>query len=180
MSHPCCPSVSGGNRSPGPDSLPHPRRFRWMGLRGESVNNWDPWISSNWLTSALLMEPDAERRRAAVGKILRCLDNFMNGYADDGGCDEGPGYWGRAAASLFDCLELLHAATAGQCNGFTLPLVGEMGLYICRAHIITTGTRTSAMPRRADSRWRSCLPLRQTRGRPTHDGAWRLLRVRKE
>ncbi len=87
------------------------------------MNNWDPWISSNWLTSALLMEPDAERRRAAVGKILRCLDNFMNGYADDGGCDEGPGYWGRAAASLFDCLELLHAATAGQCNGFALPLV---------------------------------------------------------
>ena len=109
--------------------------FGWMGLRGGSVNNWDPWIWSNWLTSALLVEPDAERRRAAVGKILRCLDNFMNGYADDGGCDEGPGYWGRAAASLFDCLELLHAATAGQCNGFALPLVHEMGLYICRAHI---------------------------------------------
>jgi hypothetical protein len=30
---------------------------------------------------------------------------------------------------------LLHAATAGQCNGFTLPLVHEMALYICRAHI---------------------------------------------
>jgi hypothetical protein len=109
--------------------------FWWMGLRGGSVNNWDPWISSNWLTSVLLVEPDAERRRTAVGKILCCLDNFMNGYADDGGCDEGPGYWGRAAASLFDCLELMHAATAGQCNGFTLPLVREMGLYICRAHI---------------------------------------------
>ena len=100
------------------------------------MNNWDPWISSNWLTSALLVEPDAERRRAAVGKILRCLDNFMNGYADDGGCDEGPGYWGRAAASLFDCLELLHAATAGQCNGFTLPLVARDGaLYLPRAHL---------------------------------------------
>jgi hypothetical protein len=109
--------------------------FWWMGFTERSVNNWDPWICSNWLTSALLVEPDAERRRAAVGKILRCLDNFLNGYAEDGGCDEGPGYWGRAGASLFDCLELLHAATAGQCNGFTLPLVHEMGLYICRAHI---------------------------------------------
>jgi hypothetical protein len=109
--------------------------FGWMGLTGGSVNNWNPWICSNWLTSALLVEPKADRRQAAVGKILRCLDNFLNGYADDGGCDEGPGYWGRAAASLFDCLELMHAATAGQCNGFTLPLVHEMGLYICRAHI---------------------------------------------
>jgi len=109
--------------------------FGWMGFAGRSVNNWDPWICSNWLTSALLVEPNAERRQAAVGKILRCLDNFLNSYADDGGCDEGPGYWGRAAASLYDCLELLHAATAVQCNGFTLPLVHEMGLYICRAHI---------------------------------------------
>jgi hypothetical protein len=109
--------------------------FWWMGFTERSVNNWDPWICSNWLTSALLVEPDAERRRTAVGKILRCLDNFLNGYAEDGGCDEGPGYWDRAGASLFDCLELLHAATAGQCNGFTLPLVHEMALYICRAHI---------------------------------------------
>ena len=109
--------------------------FWWMGFTERSVNNWNPWICSNWLTSVLLVETDEERRRAAVGKILRCLDNFLNSYADDGGCDEGPGYWGRAAASLFDCLELLHAATDGQCNGFTLPLVHEMGLYICRAHI---------------------------------------------
>jgi len=109
--------------------------FWWMGLTGSPVNNWNPWICSNWLTSALLMETDEERRRAAVAKILRCLDAFMNGYAEDGGCDEGPGYWGRAAASLFDCLELLYAATGGQCDGFGFPLVHAMALYICRAHI---------------------------------------------
>ncbi len=109
--------------------------FGWMGFRGGAPNNWNPWISSNWLASALLVEPDEKRRQAAVYKILRCLDNFLNGYADDGGCDEGPGYWGRAGASLFDCLELLHQATDGALDGFTLPLVREIGLYICRAHI---------------------------------------------
>jgi len=109
--------------------------FGWMGFAERPVNNWDPWICSNWLASALLVEPDAERRRAAVVKILHCLDNFLQGYAEDGGCDEGPAYWGRAGASLFDCLELMHAATGGQCNGFTRQRVHEMGLYICRAHI---------------------------------------------
>lgn len=109
--------------------------FHWMGFSGAPVNNWNPWICSNWLTSALLVERDERRRQAAVGKILRCLDNFLNGYDDDGGCDEGPSYWGRAGASLFDCLELLHAATAGQCNGFTIPLVYQIAHYICRAHI---------------------------------------------
>ena len=109
--------------------------FGWMGFSGQQVNNWDPWICSNWLTSALLLERDSERRLSAVSKILRCLDNFLNSYADDGGCDEGPQYWGRAGGSLFDCLELLHAATGGQCNGFALPLVHQIALYICRAHI---------------------------------------------
>ena len=109
--------------------------FGWMGFDGGPVNNWNPWICSNWLASTLLVESHAERRVAAVQKIIHCLDHFLNGYADDGGCDEGPGYWDRAAASLFDCLELLDAATAGQCNGFTSSLVHQMGLYICRAHI---------------------------------------------
>jgi Heparinase II/III-like protein len=109
--------------------------FSWMGFSGAPVNNWNPWICSNWLTSALLMERDETRRQAAVLKILRCLDNFLNGYADDGGCDEGPSYWGRAGGSLFDCLELLHRATDRACNGFSFPLVHQIGLYICRAHI---------------------------------------------
>jgi hypothetical protein len=109
--------------------------FSWMGFSGAPVNNWNPWICSNWLTSALLMETDEKRRQAAVLKILRCLDNFLNGYAEDGGCDEGPSYWGRAGASLFDCLDLLYRATNGSCNGFSFPLVHQIGLYICRAHI---------------------------------------------
>lgn len=109
--------------------------FSWMGFSGRPVNNWNPWISSNWLTSALLIERDEARRQAAVSKILRCLDNFLNGYADDGGCDEGPSYWGRAGGSLFDCLDLLHRVTGGACDGFSFPLVHQIGLYICRAHI---------------------------------------------
>src|SRR2546429_4367751 len=45
-------------------------------------------------------------RSASVYKIMRSLDNFIYVYTDDGASDEGPGYWGRAGASLFDNLEL--------------------------------------------------------------------------
>jgi hypothetical protein len=110
--------------------------FSWMGFTGRSLNNWTPWICSNWLTAALLQESNETRRQAAVSKILRCLDNFLEGYTDDGGCDEGPGYWGRAGASLFDCLDLLGAASSsGAETAFRQPLIREMGRYICRAHI---------------------------------------------
>lgn len=110
--------------------------FWWMGLSaGRRVNNWNPWINSNWLTCVLLLERNEERRVQAVHKILRSLDSFLNDYPNDGGCDEGPGYWGRAGASLFDCLELLYNATKGGINLYGVPLVQEIGRYIYRVHI---------------------------------------------
>lgn len=110
--------------------------FWWLGFSGRrAVNNWNPWINSNWLSSVLLVETDPERRLAALHRIVRSLDRFLDSYHDDGACDEGPGYWNRAGASLFDCLDLLHSASAGAIDVFTLPLVREMGAYIYRAHI---------------------------------------------
>ncbi|MCS7041865.1 MAG: heparinase II/III-family protein [Bryobacteraceae bacterium] len=110
--------------------------FWWLGFGGtRAVNNWNPWINSNWLSSVLLAEPGAEQRTAALAKIVRSLDRFLDAYHEDGGCDEGPGYWSRAAASLFDCLDLLHSASAGAINAYGVPLVREMGAYIYRAHI---------------------------------------------
>ena len=87
--------------------------FWWMGFTPREVNNWNPWINSNWLAAALLLERDPARRARAVAKIARSLDRFIDSYPDDGGCDEGPSYWGRAGASLFESLELLHSATGG-------------------------------------------------------------------
>jgi hypothetical protein len=109
--------------------------FWWMGFGGRLVNNWNPWICSNWLAAALLLEDDPLRRVRAVFKVMRCLDNFLDPYPDDGGCDEGPGYWDRAGGSLFDCLELLAGATGGAVNVFDRPLIREIGLYIARAYI---------------------------------------------
>jgi len=111
------------------------RDFGWMGFRGGRVNNWNPWCNSNWLASALLIETDASRRAAALAKIARSLDHFFDAYEDDGGCDEGPGYWGRAGASLFDCLELFYSASNGAISVYDQPLVKEIGRYIYRVHI---------------------------------------------
>jgi hypothetical protein len=113
--------------------------FWWMGFvprpDGRRVNNWNPWICSNWLACALLMEPDEDRRRTSVFKAMRALDNFIDPYPRDGGCDEGPSYWGRAGASLFDCLELLYSATGGGIDLYHEPLIQEIGRFIHRVHI---------------------------------------------
>ncbi len=110
--------------------------FGWMGFDpARKLNNWTPWICSNWLATALILERDKARRPQTIHKILTCLDHFLNIYPADGGCDEGPTYWTRAGASLFDNLELLYAATNGAVSIFQEPLIKKMGQYICHAYI---------------------------------------------
>jgi hypothetical protein len=109
--------------------------FWWMGFSPRRVNNWNPWINSNWLASNLAIECDPGRRIAAVAKSMRSLDRFVGPYPRDGGCDEGPGYWGRAGASLLDCLELLHGASDGKIDLYDIPLIQEIGRYIYRVQI---------------------------------------------
>lgn len=69
--------------------------------------NWNPWICSNWLTCVLLCEKDEVRKAEAIAQIRKATQAFIDAYPEDGGCDEGPGYWDRAAASMFEVLKLL-------------------------------------------------------------------------
>jgi len=110
--------------------------FWWMGLDGSrSVNNWNPWTNHNMLTAILIMEDDQQQKIKGVEKVIRSLDVFLNGYPDDGGCDEGPSYWGRAGASLYQNLDLLKMATSGKFNVYDNQLVQNMGTYIYKAYI---------------------------------------------
>ena len=110
--------------------------FWWMGFdTSRIVNNWNPWTNHNMLTAILIMEDDQARKLQGVQKVIRSLDVFLNLYPADGGCDEGPSYWGRAGASLYQNLDLLKLATKGQFNVFEEPLIGNMGSYIYKAYI---------------------------------------------
>ena len=114
----------------------------WMGIPYRNrigyqrpVNNWNPWINSNVLDCALLIEKDEARRQEIVFKSMQSVDNFIEPYPADGGCDEGPSYWNRAGGALFDYLSLLRLASDGQIDVFDQPLIKEMGRYIYRVSI---------------------------------------------
>ena len=68
--------------------------------------NWNPWICSNWLACVLICERDEARKAEAIRQIKAATHAFIDAYPEDGGCDEGPGYWDRAAASMFEILRL--------------------------------------------------------------------------
>lgn len=107
----------------------------WMGFNSSFVNNWNVWVNYNVLQCILLMETDPVKRADNVYKVMTSVDRFLDYYKDDGGCDEGPSYWGHAGGKLFECLELLHAATKGKVNIYQNELVKNIGRYIYRVYI---------------------------------------------
>ena len=109
--------------------------FWYMGFKGGRPNNWNPWINYNMLNSFLILESDPSRKAAEVNKIINSLDKFLNGYSDDGGCDEGPSYWGAAGALLYESLEILKNATGNKFDVFEDPLVQNIGTYFCKVNI---------------------------------------------
>jgi hypothetical protein len=109
--------------------------FWYMGFSGGRPNNWNPWINYNMLNCFLLIENDPSKKTAAVEKIINSLDKFLNGYSDDGGCDEGPSYWGAAGALLYESLEILKDATRGSFDVFNDPLIKNIGSYFYKVNI---------------------------------------------
>ena len=99
------------------------------------LNNWTPWIDSNWMLANLLLESDAQQRKAALLKICRSVDQYMDDYRPDASCEEGPGYWNVSPGSYYDCCYLLSSATGGAGNPLTNPFVQKMFRYIADVHI---------------------------------------------
>ncbi|WP_435125855.1 hypothetical protein [Actinacidiphila sp. bgisy144] len=102
--------------------------YFWHGVDGPP-NNWAPWIVSNVLVCAAVVETDQERLAATVDRALVILDRFRAGYDDDGSCDEGATYWWWAGATLFEALDLLQELTAGALDGFPVVPVPQMARF---------------------------------------------------
>lgn len=112
--------------------------FSWMGLSGRPhhLNNWNPWINSNVLTTTLLLDSDSARRKATVLKVCRSVDEYLFDYSADGGCEEGPAYWTRSAGSFFDLSQMLASVHGGKgAEMLQDPFTRAMGNFIANTHI---------------------------------------------
>ena len=98
-------------------------------------NNWGPWCASNVLMAAMYTVGDKERLARLSHKLMQVVDRFIDTYHPDGGCTEGPRYWGVGAGAMLIFLELLHSRTRGSVDIYDEPLVKAMGHFIVSAHI---------------------------------------------
>ena len=119
------------------------RRFLYPTLYNKqgwkrNANNWNTWITANWMQSVLICEQDKARRDAAFADIKQCLLTFIKGYPDDGGCEEGVSYWDCAGASLFESLyfmQFMPKESALHLNDMQREKVKAMGQFITKMYI---------------------------------------------
>ena len=117
----------------------HTRHFWWMAdtddPKDTPVCNWTPWCTQNVLLAAAVFESVSELpfyiKKAACG-----LDRFLDGYADDGCCDEGAQYYGHAALTFYNSLELLCRMAPGVFEtAWSEPKLRAMAEYILHMHV---------------------------------------------
>jgi hypothetical protein len=112
-------------------------KYGWMGAGNTNakLNNWDPWIMSNYLTAALLLEKEENKRTQDVYQVMQLTDQYINGLGDDGDCEEGPTYWGAGPGCVADVLDLLKSASNGRIDIYHADVVRNMAAYIYKVHI---------------------------------------------
>ena len=102
---------------------------------GDHTNNWNPWITSNWMISLLLLEKNERRRVTELKHAMTLTDGWLNKLGEDGAIDEGPAYWFDAVGRLFDGISIIGSATAGRISVFDQPYVRLLASYIYKTHI---------------------------------------------
>jgi hypothetical protein len=107
----------------------------WLGLRKKDLNNWTPWIHSNLLVASLLLDAQSEDVVTTAVRAVAALDRYLDAVPDDGGCDEGIGYWWRAGGSLFEGLQTLALACGDDFGVFEIGKIRAMARYPVVAHI---------------------------------------------
>lgn len=88
--------------------------FWWMGFIRRDLCNWTPWIISNVMVTACVWAEDRFELAELTDRALRMVDRWLDVVPEDGGCDEGVGYWNMAGGALLDCLTVLETATKGR------------------------------------------------------------------
>lgn len=111
--------------------------YPWLGLGNPEkiLNNWAPWVMSNYIAVNLLLEKNEKKRAEAIVFAFRIIDQYINGLGEDGSCEEGPSYWGAAAGSIYDALDLVKDATNGKVSVYDHPFIKKTGTYIYKMHI---------------------------------------------
>lgn len=97
--------------------------------------NWNHVCNANLITAALYRIRDAGQLAAFIHPLIQRLDYAVQGFAPDGGCLEGPGYWNYGFGHYVDAAIVLHHRTGGRLNLMQGEHIERICRYPLAAHI---------------------------------------------
>ncbi len=112
----------------------------WMGIHKESLegrilNNWNPWCNYNAIVTIVLSKEEMHVKEKTIERCIYSINQYLAVLPDDGGCDEGAGYWSHAAGNIYLIGAFLLQATEGQINIFDNKKIKKIGEFIYKVHI---------------------------------------------
>ena len=99
--------------------------FGWMG----STHNWAAVCAGSVGMAAIYTLEEPDRLAAVLEKLLPSIDSYLSGFAADGSCLEGIGYWWYGFSYFVAFAELLERRTAGGINLFDDPRVPSIAAF---------------------------------------------------
>lgn len=99
-------------------------RFFWM----HATHNWAAVCAGSVGMAAIYAVDDEEHLADILARITPALDSFLSGFAQDGSCLEGIGYWTYGFSYFTSFADLLLRRTAGEIDLFKdprVPLIAE-------------------------------------------------------
>lgn len=100
------------------------------------TNNWNAVCLAGTLGAALAIEPSPEERAWYVAAAEKYIHSFLSGFAKDGYCYEGVGYWNYGFGHFIVLTEEIRKATGGRVDLFQLPEVEMPAQFADRDEIV--------------------------------------------
>lgn len=99
-------------------------------------HNWNSVCLAGVTAAALSAIPDRKERAVFVAAALFYGRNYLEGYQDDGYCEEGAGYWNYGFSNFIDLRELMLRATDGKVDLFQNAKIRNVALYGLRIQLL--------------------------------------------
>lgn len=106
----------------------------WMFAKDrQKLNNWTAVCNCGVVGSAILIMNDLDILARMIEKCLKSMNDFLKCFDKDGGCDEGPGYWGYGVSNYVWLSYLLEMRTEGKITLLDAPEMKGIAMFPQRA-----------------------------------------------
>ncbi|WP_419890792.1 heparinase II/III domain-containing protein [Paenibacillus xylanexedens] len=107
------------------------RKFHWQ----TADHNWSAVCGGCCGMAALLLLEDETKLRETISHTVSCMNAFLSGYGEDGGCAEGIGYWVYGFGYFTYYAEMLREYSEGELDLLTGSKITAIAAFPLRVHL---------------------------------------------